>query len=65
MGHREQVDDVIDVSGQGQLGGLEEIVGDRLLEHLVPLAVQHGHRVRTLYQGVFDRSLIINLGKMN
>lgn len=52
--HGEQVDDIIDVSGQGQLGGLEEVVSDRLLEHLVPLAVQHGHRVRALYQGVFD-----------
>lgn len=54
VGHGEQVDDIIDVSGQGQLGGLEEVVSDRLLEHLVPLAVQHGHRVRALYQGVFD-----------
>lgn len=54
VGHGEEVDNVIDVSGQGQLGGLEEVVSDRLLEHLVPLAVQHGHRVCTLYQGVFD-----------
>lgn len=54
MRHGEEVDDVIDVSGQGQLGGLKEVVCDRLLKHLVPLAVQHGHRVRALDQGVLD-----------
>lgn len=54
VGHGEEVDDVIDVSGQGQLGGLEEVVGDWLLEHLVPLAVQHSHRVCTLNKCVLD-----------
>lgn len=52
--NRQEVDDIVNVSGQGQLSGLKQVVSDRFLENLVPLAVQHRDWIRALHQGVLS-----------
>lgn len=52
--NRQEVDDIVNVSGQGQLSGLKQVVSDWFLENLVSLAVQYCDWICALHQGVLS-----------